>query len=281
MPRTIHCEQIVAAVANLCQEANYYLGEDVKKALKEAETKEVSPTGRDVLKQILANAEIAAEEEVPMCQDTGVAVVFLELGQEASVVGGYLYDAVNEGVRKGYVEGYLRKSMVGHPLERQNTGDNTPAIIHTKIVPGDKLKITVAPKGGGSENMSSLAMLTPAAGREGVKRFIVETVKRAGPNPCPPVVVGVGIGGNFEKAALLAKEALLRPLGQPNPWEDIAALEKEVLEEINGLGIGPQGFGGRVTALAVHIEIFPCHIASLPVAVNLNCHAARHKTVVL
>lgn len=281
MPRTITCAEIVAAVAELCQQANYYLGEDVKKALEEAYAKEESPTGRDVLKQILANAEIAAAEQMPMCQDTGVAVVFLELGQEVAITGGYLYDAVNEGVRKGYTEGYLRKSMVGDPLSRKNTGDNTPAVIHTKIVPGDRLKITVAPKGGGSENMSALAMLTPAAGREGVKKFVVETVKKAGPNPCPPVVVGVGLGGNFEKAALLAKEALLRPLGAPSPQEDIAALEREILAEINRLGIGPQGFGGRVTALAVHINTFPCHIASLPVAVNINCHAARHKTVVL
>lgn len=281
MPRTITCAEIVAAVAELCQQANYYLGEDVKKALEEAYAKEESPTGRDVLKQILANAEIAAAEQMPMCQDTGVAVVFLEVGQEVAITGGYLYDAVNEGVKKGYTEGYLRKSMVGDPLKRQNTGDNTPAVIHTKIVPGDRLKITVAPKGGGSENMSALAMLTPAAGREGVKKFVVETVKKAGPNPCPPVVVGVGIGGNFEKAALLAKEALLRPLGEPNPEPDLAALEQEILAEINRLGIGPQGFGGRVTALAVHINTFPCHIASLPVAVNLNCHAARHKTVVL
>lgn len=281
MSRTISCEEIVAAVAKLCQEANFYLGEDVRRALEEAFAKEVSPTGRDVLKQILANAEIAAEEKMPVCQDTGVTVVFLELGQEVAVTGGYLYDAVNEGVRRGYTEGYLRKSMVGHPLDRRNTGDNTPAVIHTRVVPGDRLKITVAPKGGGSENMSALAMLTPAAGRDGVKKFVIETVKKAGPNPCPPVVVGVGIGGDFEKAALLAKEALLRPLGEPSPYEDVARLERELLEEINKLGIGPQGFGGRVTALAVHVEIFPCHIASLPVAVNLNCHAVRHKTAIL
>jgi len=281
MARTIPCKDIVETVARLCQEANYYLGQDLKKALEEAYAGEESPTGRDVLKQILANAEIAAAEQIPMCQDTGVAVVFLEVGQEVQIVGGYLYDAVNEGVKKGYTEGYLRKSMVRDPLARQNTGDNPPAVIHTKIVPGDRLKITVAPKGGGSENMSALAMLTPAAGREGVKRFVVETVKKAGPNPCPPVVVGVGLGGNFEKAALLAKEALLRPLGEPNPEPDLAALEQEILNEINRLGIGPQGFGGRITALAVHVNAYPCHIASLPVAVNLNCHAARHKSAVL
>lgn len=279
--RTITCDAIVEAVAGLCQEANFYLGEDVRKVLQESLEEEVSPTGRDVIKQILANAEIAAGEQVPMCQDTGVAVVFLDLGQDVHVEGGYLYDAVNEGVRRGYTEGYLRKSMVSHPLERRNTGDNTPAVIHTRVVPGDRLTITVAPKGGGSENMSAVGMLTPAAGAEGVKKFVLETVRKAGPNPCPPIVVGVGIGGNFEKAALLAKEALLRPLRQPSSLPDIARMEQELLAEINKLGIGPQGFGGRITALAVHIEIFPCHIASLPVAVNINCHAARHKSVTL
>lgn len=281
MARTISFEAIVAAVAELCQKANYSLGPDVQKALREALAGEESPAGKDVLNQILTNIELAAAEEIPLCQDTGVAVVFLEVGQEVQISGGYLYDAVNEGVRKGYTEGYLRKSMVADPLERKNTGDNTPAIIHTKIVPGDQLKITLAAKGGGSENMSALAMLTPAAGREGVKRFVVETVKKAGPNPCPPLVVGVGLGGDFEKAALLAKEALLRPLGEPNPAAHLAALEKELLLEINRLGIGPQGFGGRITALAVHVNAYPCHIASLPVAVNLNCHAARHQSTVL
>lgn len=281
MAKTVTYEDVVRAVAGLCQEANFYLGEDVKKALEEGLARETSPTGRDVFKQILANIDIAAQEQMPLCQDTGVAVVFLELGQEVRISGGYLYDAINEGVRKGYTEGYLRRSMVDHPFLRHNTGDNTPAVIHTKIVPGENLKITVAPKGGGSENMSALAMLTPAAGEEGVKKFVLETVKKAGPNPCPPIVVGVGIGGDFEKCALLAKEALLRPLGQPSPLEDIARLEKELLSAINKLGIGPQGFGGNITALAVHIETFPCHIASLPVAVNLNCHAARHKSITL
>lgn len=281
MSRTISYQKIVEIVAELAQEANFCLGEDVRRALEEALKQEVSPVGREVLEQILANAEIAARERMPICQDTGVAVVFLELGQEVSIAGGYLYDAVNEGVRRGYSEGYLRKSMVEHPFRRKNTHDNTPAIIHTRIVPGDRLKITLLAKGGGSENMSALAMLTPAAGARGVVDFVVDTVRRAGPNPCPPVVVGVGIGGDFSRAALLAKEALLRPLGQPSPDPDIARMERELLEEINCLGIGPQGFGGRITALAVHIETFPCHLASLPVAVNLNCHAARHKSITL
>lgn len=279
--QTISYDQVVEAVSKLCQESNYFLGDDVKQALQQALEQEVSPTGQDVLKQILANVEIAVQEEVPMCQDTGVAVVFVDWGQEAHMEGGYLYDAINEGVKKGYTQGYLRKSMVYPPLDGKNTGDNTPAVIHTRVVPGDRLTITLAPKGGGSENMSAVAMLTPAAGAAGVKKFVVETVKKAGPNPCPPIVVGVGIGGNFEKCALLAKEALLRPLGQPSPLPEIAAMERELLQEINKLGIGPQGFGGRVTALAVHIEIFARHIASLPVAVNIQCHAARHKSVTL
>lgn len=278
--RQIGYQEIVEAVAKLCEEANFYLGEDVKKAFEKALEEEVSPPGKDVLRQLIQNADLAAQEQVPMCQDTGVAVVFLDLGQEVQVGGGYLYDAINEGVRKGYQEGYLRKSMC-HPFTRKNTGDNTPAVIHTTVVPGDKLQITVAPKGGGSENMSALRMLTPAAGREGVKKFVVETVEKAGPNPCPPVIVGVGIGGNFEEVALLAKKALLRPLGEPHPDLEIRTLEQEIFTEVNKLGIGPQGFGGRVTALAVHIEMLPCHIASLPAAVNINCHASRHKSITL
>lgn len=281
MVRTITCSQVTAAVDRLCREANYYLGEDVRQALEKALAREVSPPGQEVLKQLLENATIAATEEVPICQDTGVAVIFLELGQDVRIEGGYLYDAINAGVARGYTSGYLRKSMVYPPVDGKNSGDNTPAIIHTRIVPGDHLTITIAPKGGGSENMSAVGMLTPAAGYEGVKKFVVEAVKKAGPNPCPPIVVGVGIGGNFEKCALLAKESLLRPLGQPHPREEIAALEKEILKAINRLGIGPQGFGGRVTALAVHIEIFARHIASFPVAVNIQCHAARHKSVTL
>ncbi|WP_258360387.1 fumarate hydratase [Moorella sulfitireducens (nom. illeg.)] len=281
MARIITCSQITAAVEQLCREANYYLENDVRKALENVLAIEVSPQGKEVIKQLLANATIAADEEVPICQDTGAAVIFLELGQDARIEGGYLYDAINAGVARGYTSGYLRKSMVFPPLDGKNSGDNTPAIIHTKIVPGDRLTITVVPKGGGSENMSAVAMLTPAAGYEGVKKFVVDTVKKAGPNPCPPIVVGVGIGGNFEKCTLMAKEALLRPLGWPHPRNEIAALEKEILEAINSLGIGPQGFGGRVTALAVHVEIFARHIASFPVAVNIQCHAARHKSITL
>lgn len=279
--RNINVAEVTAAVAELCKKANFELGEDVLDAFKRALADELSLTGKDILQQLIENARIAREEEVPMCQDTGFAVVFLEVGQEVHFTGGDLYAAVNEGVRRGYTEGYLRKSIVGHPFRRQNTGDNTPAVIHTRIVPGDRVKITVAPKGGGSENMSALRMLKPAEGEEGVKRFVLEVVKNAGPNPCPPLVVGVGIGGTMEKAALLAKEALLRPLGKHHPDEDIARLEEELLGAINRLGIGPQGLGGRVTALAVHVEVFPCHIASLPVAVNLNCHASRHKEIVL
>lgn len=268
-------------MARLSMEANFYLGQDITDAFKKTLGDEISLTGKEILKQLIQNAQIAAENQVPMCQDTGVAVIFLELGQDVQIAGGGLYDAVNEGVRKGYTEGYLRKSVVDHPLLRKNTGDNTPAVIHTKIVPGDSLKITVAPKGGGSENMSSIKMLKPSEGIEGVKKFVLETVKAAGPNPCPPIVVGVGIGGTFEKCALLAKEALLRKLGSESPIPDIAELEKELMSSINRLGIGPQGLGGRTTALAVHVEIYPCHIASLPVAVNINCHSARHKETVL
>lgn len=230
---------------------------------------------------MVENANIAATESIPMCQDTGVAVIFVELGQNVHLVNGDLSEAINQGVKKGYQEGYLRKSMVGHPLERVNTGDNTPAVIHLKMVPGDQIKITVAPKGGGSENMSALKMLKPAEGVEGVKKFVLDTVRNAGPNPCPPLIIGVGIGGTMEKCALLAKEALLRPVGQPHSLPDIAKLEQELLAGINRMGIGPSGLGGVTTALAVHIEIFGSHIASLPVAVNINCHAARHKSVVI
>lgn len=257
------------------------MGQDVLDAIKSAYEKEQSVTGKDILQQLIENAQIAKNESVPMCQDTGFAVIFLELGQEVHIEGGNLEDAINEGVRKGYTEGYLRKSIVGHPLERVNTGDNTPAVIHTRIVPGDKLKITIAPKGGGSENMSTLKVLKPAQGVEGVKDFVLESVKAAGPNPCPPIIVGVGIGGTFEKAALLAKESLLRPVGQPSSDPYAAKLEKELLELVNKTGIGPQGLGGKTTALAVHVNVYPAHIASLPVAVNINCHAARHKEVVL
>lgn len=275
--REVDVKLVTEAVADLCKEANYYLGDDVVKAFEAGLEEEVSPVGKEILKQLLENARIAREEEVPMCQDTGFAVVFVELGQDVHLVGGDFYEAINEGVRKGYTEGYLRKSIVSDPLERLNTKDNTPAVIHVDIVPGDKIKITVAPKGGGSENMSAVKMLTPAAGVKGLVDFVVETVSKAGSNPCPPVVVGVGFGGTFEKVAYLAKKALLRPLGEPNPNPFYANLEREMLEKINKLGIGPQGYGGRVTALAVHIEVFPCHIASMPAAVNINCHASRHK----
>lgn len=279
--RDINVQSITETVAKLCTEANYLLGSDVLDAIKNARNKEASTLGKNILEQLVVNAAIAQEESVPMCQDTGYAVIFVELGQDVHIVGGSLNEAINDGVRKGYTEGYLRKSIVGHPLERKNTGDNTPAVIHIKVVPGDKLKITVAPKGGGSENMSAIKMLKPSEGVEGVKKFVVETVKAAGSNPCPPILVGIGIGGTFEKCAYLAKEALLRPVGEQNILPDIAKLEQDLLTAINKLGIGPQGLGGRTTALAVHIEIYPAHIASLPVAVNINCHATRHKEAIL
>lgn len=268
-------------MAELCREANYFLGEDVVGALQKGLQEETSPAGRDVFRQLLENARIAREEEAPLCQDTGSAVLFVDLGQEVLLTGGDFNEAVNEGVRQGYLQGYLRNSIVSDPLERVNTGDNTPAIVHLRIVPGEKIKLTFAPKGGGSENMSAVRMLTPAQGAGGLVDFVVETVTRAGASPCPPVVVGVGLGGNFEKVAFLAKKALLRPLGEPHPNAVYAQLEREVLERINSSGIGPQGFGGRVTALAVHLETAPCHIASLPAAVNINCHAARHAQMVL
>jgi fumarate hydratase subunit alpha len=274
--REIHVDAIVAAVRDLCIRANTELGEDVLDAFRTALEKEESPAGKDILKRLIQNAEIARTEGIPMCQDTGFAVIFVDMGQDVRIVGGGLRDAVEEGVRQGYRDGYLRKSIC-HPFTRQNTGDNTPAILHLDIRPGDHFRITVAPKGGGSENMSRVTMLTPAVGVQGVKDFVVQRVKESGPNPCPPTIVGVGIGGTFETAALLAKKALLRPLGSPNPDPELAALEADWLEAVNNLGIGPQGLGGRITSLAVHIEMMPCHIASLPVAVNIQCHAARHK----
>ncbi len=280
--REINCQEITDTVARLCIESNYYLGEDVLNALRHAREKEVSPVGQAVLDQILQNAEIAARGELPLCQDTGLTVVFLELGQDAHIVGGDLNEAVTEGVRQGYQEGYLRKSVVDRPFSaRVNTRDNTPPVIHIEIVPGDKLKITVCPKGGGSENMSYLKMFSPAAGRQGIIDWVVECVDRSGANPCPPIIVGVGIGGTIDQTTLIAKKALMRPLGQPHPDPEVAELEAEILERVNKLGIGPQGFGGKVTALAVHVETFPCHIASLPVAVNIQCHSARHKEAIL
>lgn len=280
--RELNVDIITNTVERLCIESNYFLPQDVKKAIEEAVIKEESPIGKDTLLYILKNQEIAGRNRVPICQDTGLAVFFIELGQDLRLVGGDFNEAINEGVRRGYKNGYLRKSTVDDPVFlRKNTGDNTPAIIHTTIVKGDKLKITIAPKGGGSENMSALRMLTPSDGVKGIKEFIVETVERAGSNPCPPVIVGVGIGGTVEMTALIAKKALLRTLGEHNSNPEVAKLENELLEEINNLGIGPQGFGGRITALAVNIETFPAHLASMPVAVNIQCHAARHMIAIL
>jgi fumarate hydratase subunit alpha len=261
----------------MCQEANIYLGDDVVNALKSSLDTEESPVGKEVLKQLIENIDIAKNEQIPICQDTGFAIFFIEWGQEVHLNGGSLEEAINAGVKKGYTEGYLRKSIATDPLyERKNTGDNTPAVIYTDLVPGDQVKITFAPKGGGSENMSTVKMLKPSDGEAGVVDFVVNHCKAAGPNPCPPIVVGVGIGGTFEKVAMLAKKALLRPVGEPNPDPKFAALEKKLLEKINNLGVGPQGFGGRTFALAVHIETFPSHIASMAASVNINCHACRH-----
>lgn len=280
--RLIYAADITEAVANLFKQANYALGDDVLAALKKARQEEESPAGREALDAILENARIAAEEKIPLCQDCGTAVVFLEIGQDVLIVKGDLYKAVNEGVKKAYKEGYLRKSMVDRPFsERKNTGDNTPAVIHTTIVPGNKIKITVLPKGGGAENMAKLAMLLPSAGKKGVIDFVVNAVNEAWSNPCPPVIIGVGIGGTAEKAMLLAKHALVRKVGQPSPDKENAAIEKEILHKVNKLGIGPMGYGGRITALAVHIETFPAHITALPVAVNLQCHSARQRETVL
>jgi fumarate hydratase subunit alpha len=278
--REIHTSQVTAAIRDMCIGANLDLGEDVEHSFKEGIEKETSPAGKDILARLLDNAKIARESRIPICQDTGFGVVFIELGQDVHIVGGDLKEAVSEGVRQGYRDGYLRKSIC-HPFTRKNTGDNTPSILHLEMVPGDKVKIIVAPKGGGSENMSRVTMLTPAVGIKGVKDFVVQRVKESGSNPCPPIIVGVGIGGTFEVAALLAKKALLREIGSANPDPEMAALEKELLDEVNRLGIGPQGLGGQVTALAVHAMMMPCHIASLPLAVNIQCHAARHKETVL
>ena len=279
--RELDVSVIRDAVARLCVEANTRLPEDVRAAIREFQTREDWGIARGVLDQIVENYQIAHRENVPICQDTGMACVFLEVGQEVHFVGGGLYDAIHEGVRKGYGEGYLRKSVVADPIRRGNTGDNTPAMIHTDIVPGDRVTITVAPKGFGSENMSAVKMLKPSDGLEGVKKFVLDTVEAAGSNPCPPMVVGVGIGGTFEKAAFLAKKALMRPLDLRNPDPYYAQLEGALLEKINALGIGPQGFGGLTTALGLNIEVLPTHIAGLPCAVNIGCHATRHKTEVL
>jgi fumarate hydratase subunit alpha len=278
--REIDVKEITAAVKQAAMAANYKLGEDMLHAFEHGLVKEESPAGREVFRLLLENARIARQQMIPICQDCGLAVIFVELGQEVHLVGGALHEAIQEGVRQGYEEGYLRKSMC-HPLTRKNTGDNTPAVIHISVVPGDRLKLMVVPKGGGSENMSRVHMLRPAAGLAGIKEKIVETLREAGANACPPVIVGIGIGGTFEQAALLAKKALLREVGSKNPDPELAALEEEFLTLVNNIGIGPAGLGGRFTALAVHLNMMPCHIASLPLAINVQCHASRHLEVVL
>ncbi len=274
--KEINVSEITKTIKYLCMDANYYLSDDIRNQLKKAREKETFDIAKGILDKILINADIAKNEKMPMCQDTGMTCVFIELGQEVHIVGGSLEEAINSGVAQGYEEGFLRKSVVKDAINRVNTKDNTPAVIYYDIVPGDKLKITVAPKGFGSENMSQIKMLKPSDGLEGVKAFILKVVKEAGPNPCPPIVVGVGIGGTFDRAATIAKKAAIRPTNQANTDPFYEDLEKELTEEINKLGIGPQGFGGRTTALAVNIETYPTHIAGLPVAVNINCHAARH-----
>lgn len=276
--RTVHTDRIKEAVKEMCIEANLVLSKDVEGRICSAGKTETSELGQKILSQLEENMRIAKEESIPICQDTGMAIIFLELGQEVHLTGAYLEDAINEGVREGYAEGYLRKSVVGDPLLRENTKDNTPAIIHTKIVPGEGIKITVAPKGFGSENMSRVYMLKPADGEEGVKAAVLETVRLAGPNACPPMVVGVGIGGSFEKCALLAKKALTRNLDEQSPMPHIRAMEEELLQKINELGIGPGGLGGSATALGVNIETYATHIAGLPVAINICCHVNRHVT---
>ena len=280
--REIKASKITQVVKDLVMDANFYLPEDVIETIKKAKAKEESKTGKDILDMILQNIEISKSEKMPLCQDTGVAVFFIELGQEVHIVDGNFIDAINEGVRQGYKEGYLRKSIVDDPvIDRINTKDNTPAVIYTDIIPGDKIKITFAPKGGGSENMSTVKMMKAADGIEGVKDFVVEFVKNAGGNPCPPTILGIGLGGTFEKAAQIAKKALLRPIGSRNPDPKFADVEKELLERINKTGVGPMGLGGRNTALDVHIETHPCHFATMPVAINIQCHCARHKEAVI
>lgn len=279
--KQITTSEIIEQVRILCMEANYRLPKDAADRIHLAKEQEPWAPAKETLERLVENMEIADKEDMPICQDTGMACVFLEVGQDVQITGGDLYEAVNQGVRQGYEDGYLRKSIVGDPLRRINTGDNTPAMIHADVVPGDKLTITVAPKGAGSENMSRLAMLPPSAGKEGVMDFVLETVKLAGPNPCPPIVVGVGIGGSFDVVTALAKKALMRPMDQPNTDSFYEEMEGELLALVNGIGIGPQGFGGRCTALGVNIETYPTHIATLPVAVNINCHVSRHMSVTL
>ena len=279
--RNVEAGEITRALKELSISASYDLGKDVIAALEKGAKTEESPLGKEILNQILENSIIAGSEKMPLCQDTGLAAVFAELGQDVNVTGGDFESAIQEGIRQGYGDGFLRKSMVEDPLKRKNTGDNTPGVISVRIVPGDKIKITILPKGGGSENMSAIKMLKPSDGENGVKDFIVETIRIAGGNPCPPIIVGVGIGGSFDKCAYLAKKSLLREVGSIHPDPYYAAMETELLKRINDLGIGPQGLGGRTTALAVHIETHPCHIASLPVAVNTQCHSARHKEILI
>ncbi len=279
--RNVHTDILISNLKEMCIEANLELANDVSSRIISAAENEESELGKKILEQLVLNMKIAADEKIPICQDTGMAVVFLEIGQDVHIEGMNLNDAINEGVRQGYREGYLRKSVVGDPLLRKNTGDNTPAVIHTTIVPGDRIKMTVAPKGFGSENMSGIFMLKPADGEEGVKNAIISAVKNAGPNACPPVVVGVGIGGTFEMSAILAKKALLRPLGEHSPLPHIKAMEEELLAKLNELKIGPGGLGGKTTALGINIETYPTHIAGLPVAVNICCHVNRHVTRVI
>ena len=279
--REIQVSAITDVVEKLCIEANTHLPGDVKCAIENCYQNEDSPFAKSVLDKIIENYRIADSENVPICQDTGMACVFLEIGQDVHLVGGDLREAVDEGVRRGYAKGYLRKSVVADPIRRGNTGDNTPAMLYTEIVPGENVKITLGPKGFGSENMSAIRMFKPSAGLQGIKDFILETVEAAGPNPCPPIVVGVGIGGTFDKAALLAKKALMRPLDTHNPDPYYADLETEMLQKVNALGIGPQGFGGKTTAIGLNIEVLPTHIAGMPCAININCHVTRHKTEVL
>lgn len=276
--KTIHVNDIISNLREMCMEANYYLSDDMKAALNNAQNTEQSPLGCQILAQLQDNLKIAGEEQIPICQDTGMAVVFVDLGQEVQIEGGFLGDAINEGVRQGYVDGYLRKSVVKDPFIRENTKDNTPAIIHYNIVPGDTFRMTVAPKGFGSENMSRTFMLKPADGMEGAKEAVLQAVKDAGPNACPPVVVGVGVGGTFEKAAFLAKQALTRKVGEHSELPHIREMEEDLLEKVNALGIGPAGLGGTVTALAVNVNTFATHIAGMPLAVNMCCHVNRHVT---
>ena len=279
--REIQVSTITEAVQQLCIDANYHLPEDVKCAIEGCRACEDGSIACGILDKIIENYQIANKENVPICQDTGMACVFLEIGQDVHLVGGDLTEAVNEGVRRGYADGFLRKSVVADPVRRGNTGDNTPAMIYTEIVPGENVKITVGPKGFGSENMSAVRMFKPSVGLQGIKDFILETVENAGPNPCPPIVVGVGIGGTFDKAALLAKKAIMRPLDSHHPDPFYAQLEEEMLQKVNELGIGPQGFGGKTTAIGLNIETLPTHIAGMPCAININCHVTRHKTEVL